>query len=328
MQKTDEQNIDSLKNQGPNNLAFAFSSFKRQDKFAHQFIKSTAIFVIFILLLMIIRLFFASKDAFDTFGFDFIINSNWNPIEDDMGALAFIFGTVVTSFIALLIAGPISVFIALFITEYLPKSISGILSLFVELIAAVPSIIFGLWGLYYLAPWIKKFLAPLLKSSLGFLPLFKGPSFGIGILAASIILSLMIIPTITSICREVFNSISNYQKEAALGLGATKYEAIKLAILKPSFSGIMGAMVLGLGRALGETMAVAMVIGNNPTITSSLFSPAATMASVMANEYAEAESKLHLSALCYVGLLLFLITFIVNIIARAIIWKNKYRAKS
>lgn len=318
--------VSNLK-QRPRKLAFALSRFSTQDRLAHRLIQFVSLSVIAVLVIMIIRLFFAAKLSFDTFGLEFIINSSWNPIEDDMGALPFIFGTVVTSAVALIIAGPISVYIALYITEYLPKSISGVLSLFVELIAAIPSIIFGLWGLYYLAPWIKTDLTPILKNSFGFLPLFKGPSFGIGILAASVILALMIIPTITSICRELFNSVSNYQKEAAMALGATKYETIKIAILKPSFSGIMGALVLGLGRALGETMAVAMVIGNNPTITASLFSPAATMASVMANEYAEAESKLHLSSLCYIGLLLFIITFIINILARGIIWKNTQRIK-
>lgn len=302
-------------------------NLSRQDKWAQYLFRGFALFVIFLLIGMIFRLFLASKDAFDLFGLKFIITNIWNPVEDEFGALAFVFGTIVTSLLALLLAGPVSIFVAISINEYLPTKISKAVSLFVELIAAVPSIIFGLWGLYYLAPWVKSGLSPFLKETLGFIPLFQGPSFGLGILTASIILALMIIPTITSICREIFSSISNLQKEAALGLGATKFEMIKLALLKPSFSGIIGALVLGLGRALGETMAVAMVIGNNPIISSSLFSSASTMASVMANEYAEAESDLHLSALCYLGLILFVVTLIINIFARAIVWKQKKRAK-
>lgn len=307
---------------------FRPSSPSYQDKMAYTTLRFFSLVVIVLLLIMIGQLFFASREAFNEFGFAFITDDFWNPIDDEFGALPFIFGTVVTSLLALLIAGPVSVSVALYITEYLPKSLSNILGTFVELIAAVPSIIFGLWGLYYLAPFVKDTITPALKSTLGFLPLFQGPSFGIGILTASIILAIMIIPTITSVAREVFRSVSILHKEAALGLGATKFEMIKIAVLKPSFSGIVGALVLGLGRALGETMAVAMVIGNTPQISKSIFAPASTMASVMANEYAEAESDLHLSALCLVGLLLFVVTFVVNLIARTIVWRQtKGRSK-
>ena len=225
--------------------------------------------------------------------------------------------------IAILIAAPISISVALFINEVLPPKIAKLVSLFVEMIAAIPSIVFGLWGIFYLGPFVKDVLTPVLKENLGFLPLFQGASFGIGILTASIILAIMITPTITSICREVLKTVPKLQKEAALALGATRLEMVKIALLKPSFSGLMGGVVLGLGRALGETMAVAMVIGNSPTITASLFSPAATMASVIANEYAEADSDLHLAAMCYIGLLLFVVTFIVNTFARAIVWKKQ-----
>ena len=302
-------------------------AYSKQDKIVYTSLRFFSLVVVCLLISIIFQLFKASKLAFDEFGLSFVLSDFWNPVDDEFGALAFIFGTVVTSILSLLIAGPVSVFVAIFINEFLPKKLAGLLGIFVELIAAIPSIVFGLWGLYYLAPFVKNTLAPFLKSYLGFLPFFKGPSFGIGILTAAIILAIMIIPTITSVCREVFRSIPNLRKEAALGLGATKFEMVKLAILKPSFSGIMGALVLGLGRALGETMAVAMVIGNNPVISSSLFSSGATMASVMANEYAEADSELHLSALCYVGLLLFVVTFIVNLFARTIVWGSTRKSK-
>jgi phosphate transport system permease protein len=300
-------------------------SYQQQDKIAYNLLRLFAVAIVALLGLMIYQLFIASAPAIKEFGFSFIYNDFWNPIEDEFGALPFIYGTIVTSLIAILIAAPVSIAVALFINEYLPKSIGNLLGIFVELISAIPSIIFGLWGLYYLAPWVKDFLTPILKTTLGFLPLFSGPSFGIGVLTASIILSIMIIPTITSVCREIFKVIPSLQKEAALALGATKFEAIKLAVLKPSLSGIIGAVVLGLGRALGETMAVAMVIGNSPEISKSLFSAGSTMASVMANEYAEADSEIHLSALCLIGLLLFVVTFIVNFFARSITWKKNRR---
>ncbi|WP_232422525.1 phosphate ABC transporter permease subunit PstC [Bacteriovorax sp. DB6_IX] len=318
---------DNIENNTSSPLKKRGISYKQQDKIAFMILRGFALAIVLLLGLMIYQLFQASAPAIKEFGFSFIYNDFWNPIEDEFGALPFIYGTLVTSLIAILIAAPVSIAIALFINEYLPKALGNLLGLFVELISAIPSIIFGLWGLYYLAPWVKDSLTPILKSTLGFLPLFSGPSFGIGILTASIILSIMIIPTITSVCREVFKVVPSLQKEAALALGATKFEAIKLAILKPSFSGVMGAVVLGLGRALGETMAVAMVIGNSAEISKSLFGAGATMASVMANEYAEADSEIHLSALCLIGLLLFVVTFFVNFFARSITWKAKMRGK-
>jgi len=324
IEMTSKQNIQ--KSQAPS-LFKKGVSYRKQDTIAFNLLRGFALLIVFLLLVMIYQLFEASLPAIKEFGLEFIYNDFWNPVDDEFGALPFIYGTIVTSFVAILIAAPVSIAIALFINEYLPKSLGNLLGLFVELISAIPSIIFGLWGLHYLAPWVKDFLTPLLKSTLGFLPFFTGPSFGIGVLTASIILSIMIIPTITSVCREIFKVIPSLQKEAALALGATKLEAIKLAILKPSLSGIIGAVVLGLGRALGETMAVAMVIGNSPEISKSLFSAGSTMASVMANEYAEADSEIHLSALCLIGLLLFVVTFIVNFFARSITWKSKTRGK-
>lgn len=240
-------------------------------------------------------------------------------MEDEFGALPFIFGTLITSFLALLFAAPVSILVAIFITEYLPKKISKILSLLVEMVAAIPSIVFGLWGIFYLVPIVKELIAPFLIKYFGFLPFFKGPSFGIGIFTASVVLAIMIIPTISSICRSIFELIPGHQKEASYALGSTKFEMIKISVLSPSVSGISSAIVLGLGRALGETMAVTMLIGNNPEISKSLLAPAATMASVMANEYTDANTPLHIASLCYIALILFLITFLSNLFARRIV---------
>lgn len=292
---------------------------KTQDALLFYVLRIISMIVIAVLLGIIFVLIDAAWPAIKENGVLFLLKKDWNPVEDQYGALPFIFGTVVTSLIALLIATPVSVLIALFITEYLPRKISNIISLLVEMVAAIPSIVFGLWGVFYLAPFVKKVLAPFLKEHFGFIPLFQGPSFGIGILTASLILSIMIVPTISSICRSIFELVPDHQKEASYALGSTKYEMIKLAILSPSISGISSAVVLGLGRALGETMAVTMLIGNSPIISTSLFSPAATMASVMANEYADANTPLHISSLCFLALLLFLITFLSNLFARTIV---------
>lgn len=292
---------------------------KTQDALLFYALRFIACIVIALLVGIIFVLLDAAWPSIKLNGLSFLFKQTWNPVEDEFGALPFIFGTAITSFLAVLIATPISILIALFITEYLPKSISRIVSLLVEMVAAIPSIVFGLWGVFHLAPFVKNELSPLFKTNLGFLPFFQGPSFGIGIFSASIILSIMIVPTISSICRSVFELIPEHQKEASYALGSTKFEMIKLAVISPSISGIASAVVLGLGRALGETMAVTMLIGNTPVISSSLFSPAATMASVMANEYADANTPLHVSSLCYLALLLFFITFLSNLFARTII---------
>lgn len=302
-------------------------SLDRQDNINKNILRLVAMMMIVILVSCVVMLFVQAWPAAKTFGWTFLVDDWWNPVEDHFGGLAFIYGTVVTSFFALLISAPTSVMVALFLNEVLPPKGSQIVGTFVEMIAAVPSIVFGLWGIFNLAPWVKNSLTPVLKGLFGSTPLFPedGASFGIGILSASLILAVMITPTICSICREVFKTIPRIQKEAALALGSTPFECMKIAILRPSVPGIVGAMTLGLGRALGETMAVAMVIGNNPQIKASLFESGATMASVLANEYAEADGDLHLSALCLVGLLLFLITLITNILARGIVWR--YRKK-
>ncbi len=299
---------------------------KIQDAILFYFLRIIACIVIGILIFIIFILAKAAYPSINQTGLSFILRKEWNPVENEFGALPFIFGTVVTSLLALIIAAPVSILLALLISEYLPKKISQILSLLVEMVAAIPSIVFGLWGIFFLSPYVKENIAPFLKSYLGFLPLFQGPCFGIGIFTASLVLSIMIIPTISSICRSVFELIPSHQKEASYALGATKYEMIKMAVLTPSISGISSAVVLGLGRALGETMAVTMLIGNSPMISMSLFSPGATMASIMANEYTDANSPLHVAALCYIALLLFLITFLANLAAKTIV-KNISRTK-
>lgn len=292
---------------------------KTQDALLFYILRFISLLVIGLLIFIIFILFKSAWPSITKNGLSFIIKTTWNPIEDDYGALPFIFGTVVTSLIAVLLATPVSIFVALFISEYLPKSFSRVISLLVEMVAAIPSIVFGLWGIFYLAPFVKNTLAPFLKTYFAFVPFFEGPSFGIGIITASLVLSIMIVPTISSICRSIFELIPQHQKEASYALGSTKFEMIKMAILTPSLSGISSAVVLGLGRALGETMAVTMLIGNSPLISKSIFAPAATMASVMANEYTDANNPLHVSSLCYIALLLFLITFLSNLFAKSIV---------
>jgi phosphate transport system permease protein len=319
-----EQTLDqkSVQTPAPKRPESPGISAKTQDQINVWLLRSLAFGIVAMLATLIFLLFKQSSEAVEEFGLlNFITTDNWNPVEDEFGGLSFLYGTAVSSILALAMAAPVSIAIALFINEMLPEWIGKILGIFVEMIAAIPSIVFGLWGIYYLAPFVKEILTPILKNSLGFLPLFQGPSFGIGMLTASLILAIMIVPTITSICREVFKTIPGHQKEAALALGATRLEMIKLSILNPSFSGIMGGVVLGFGRALGETMAVAMVIGNSTSISTSLLAPASTMASVIANEYAEAESDLHVAALCLVGIFLFVITLLINFAARSIVWR-------
>lgn len=292
---------------------------KTQDALLFYALRFIALLVIGLLLFIMFVLLQAAWPAITNNGLSFIFKTQWNPVEDQFGALPFIFGTLVTSFIAVLLATPVSILVALFISEYLPKSISHFISLMVEMVAAIPSIVFGLWGIFYLAPFVKGTLAPFLKTYFSFVPIFEGPSFGIGIITAALVLAVMIVPTISSICRSIFELVPQHQKEASYALGSTKFEMIKMAVVSPSLSGISSAVVLGLGRALGETMAVTMLIGNSPVISKSIFSPAATMASVMANEYTDANTPLHVSSLCYLALLLFFITFLSNLLAKSIV---------
>ena len=287
-------------------------------------VRFVAVGLMLVLFSMAFFLFQSSGEALQNSSFfNFISTSMWDPVRDLYGALPVVYGTVISSFIALLIAFPLSVGIALFLNEVANQKIARVLGFLIEMLAAIPSVIYGLWGIFVLVPILREQVQPFFISKLGFIPLFQGPAFGVGMLAAGLVLSLMILPTISTLAREVFAAIPRAQREAAWALGATRWEMMKLAVLKSSKGGLFAAMILGLGRALGETMAVTMVIGNRAQIVSSLFAPAQTMASVIANEYAEATSDIHLSSLALVGFLLFVVTFLTNAFARIILWRVK-----
>ena len=251
--------------------------------------------------------------------FRFLTSSDWDPVKEKFGALPFIYGTLVTSLVAILVALPVSVGLALFLSEMGPRKLRPPVAYAIEVLAAIPSVIFGLWGLFVMVPWLREFLQPALQRTLGFLPFFRGPMIGLGYLAAGLILSLMILPTIASVTIEVLKTVPPALKEGALALGATRWEAIRIAVLPYARPGILGATLLGLGRALGETMAVTMVIGNSPEISASLFAPGYSLPAVIANEFAEATGDVHIGALASLGLVLFGITLVLNAVAQTLI---------
>ncbi len=254
------------------------------------------------------------------FGFSFLTGRDWDPIKGHFGALAFIYGTIVSSLIALVISVPLSLGIAIFLVEQAPPVISRPITFLVELLAAIPSVVYGLWGIFVLAPFLRVHVEPHLAHWFGWLPLFQGPITGIGLLTGGIILAIMVTPIISAVARDVLAAVPHAQREAALALGATKWESTRVVLVNGS-PGIAGAVILGLGRALGETMAVTMVIGNRPQISASLFQPSYTLASVIANEFTEATADIYLSSLVELGLILFLVTFVVNAIARLLVWR-------
>ena len=254
------------------------------------------------------------------FGLQFFARSAWDPVVGDFGALPFIFGTVVSSLLALVIAVPPSIAVAVFVTEMCPKPLRKPISLATELLAAIPSVIYGLWAIFILVPLLRAHVAPWLMKYLSWTGLFTGPMYGYSMLAAGTVLAVMIIPIISSITREVLAVVPQHQREAALALGATRWEMIRVGVLRNARAGIIGAIILGLGRALGETMAVTMVIGNSPQIAKSLLAPGYTMASVIANEFNEATDALYVSALIEIGLALFIVTVIINILAQLLVW--------
>jgi len=261
------------------------------------------------------------------FGWNFLSTSVWDPVQEEYGAFPLIYGTLLSSFLALLISLPLGLGVAIFLSELAPRWLERPVSFLVELLAAIPSIVYGLWGIFVLVPWLRQTVQPWLASNFGYLPLFKGPAYGFGMLAAGLILSVMVLPIIASISRDVLQAIPSLQREAALGLGATRWETTRV-ILSSARSGILGATLLGLGRAVGETMAVTMVIGNRSEISASLFSPGYSMASVIANEFAEASSSMYTSALIEIALVLFVMTIILNALARLIVWSVTRRFKS
>lgn len=259
-----------------------------------------------------------SLPSIERFGANFLTGRAWRPAQEEFGALPFIYGTVVSSLIALVLSVPLSIGIAIFLVEQAPKRLARPISFLVELLAAIPSVVYGLWGIFVLAPFIRDYLGVFLQNTLGFLPLFQGRLTGIGMLTGGIILALMITPIITAVVRDILEVVPVTQREAALALGATEWEKTRI-VLGNAASGIAGAVVLGLGRAVGETMAITMVIGNSPQISASLFEPANTIASLLAANFAEATDKLYLSALIEIGLVLFLVTLIINALAKLLI---------
>jgi phosphate transport system permease protein len=290
------------------------------DQLFRLLIRASALALLLIVSGMVAVMVRAAFPSIKAFGWRFLFTSTWDPVAQHFGALPLIYGTIVSSLLALLIAVPLGIGAAVYLSEVAPPWIRPPLSFLIELLAAIPSVVYGLWGIFVLAPWLRTQVQPALGSALGFLPLFQGPPYGVGMLAAGLILAIMVVPFIIAVSREVLLAVPDTQREAALALGATRWETTRLAVLRYARSGLIGAILLGLGRALGETMAVTMVIGNRAEISASLFAPGYTMASLIANEFTEATSNLYLSALVEVGLLLFVVTVIVNALARLLVW--------
>jgi len=291
-----------------------------RDRIFRQLTRAAAIAVLVILSGIIISLIHGSLPAMRTFGFNFLVTESWNPVTEKFGAIAPIYGTVVTSFIAMLIAVPVGLFIALFLTELCPMWLRRPIGIAIELLAGIPSIIYGIWGLFVFAPFLQQTLQPFLITVFGPIPvlsnLFAGPPYGIGILTAGLILAIMVLPFVTSISRDVFEAVPPVLKEAAYGLGCTTWEVARYVVLPFTRVGVIGGVMLGLGRALGETMAVTFVIGNAHRISGSILAPGTTISATIANEFTEAVGDLYTSSLIALGLILFVITFIVLAFAR------------
>jgi phosphate transport system permease protein len=275
--------------------------------------------VVLITVLLVYELWVGSVLPREKFGFGFLITKVWDPIAENFGALPFIYGTVVTAAVALLLAVPLGIGAAIFLAELAPQRLSDPLQFFIDLLAAVPSVIYGVLGVFVVIPIMRQWIQPALKSTLGFLPLFQGPAYGVGFLTAGVVLAIMVIPYIISVSREVLMSVPRDQREAALALGSTRWESTWKVVVPFARTGILGSIFLALARALGETMAVTMVIGNTPTISASLLSPGYSIAAVIANEFTEATGDLYLQSLIELGLVLFILTFILNGLARLLI---------
>ena len=288
-----------------------------------------ALCVPFLLLVLLLEVAAAGWPALREFGMSFLTSSEWDPVHHQFGAAPAIVGTIVTSLIALVIATPLALGVAIFIAEFAPYWLRQPVAFLVDLLAAIPSVVYGLWGIFVLVPVMRQSVMPFLRDTLhlGALPFFSGPAYGPSVLTAGVILAIMVLPYISSVSREVLLAVPRTQREAALALGATRWEAITGAVLPYARSGIIGGVILGLGRALGETMAVTMVIGNRHEIAASLFAPGYTIASLIANEFTEATGDLHLSALMAVGFVLFVITLVVNGFARWLVWQVGGRLK-
>ncbi len=298
--------------------AFLFR-LRNGDEVAHLITLLFASTILLITILLVFELYRNSALSREKFGWQFLFTRTWDPVFENFGALPFIFGTVVTSMVGLLLAVPLGVGAAIFLAELAPPRISDALAFVIELLAAVPSVIYGLLAIFTLVPLLRTVVQPFLKKTLGFLPLFQGPTYGVGLLAAGLILAVMIVPFIVSISREVLMAVPVEQREAALALGATRWESTWKVVVPYARAGILGSVFLAMARALGETMAVTMVIGNDPKVSSSLFAPGYTIAAVIANEFTEATSDLYIHALIELGLVLFVLTIILNGLARLLI---------
>src|ERR1700723_1551277 len=281
--------------------------------------------VVLITALLVFELWTGSVLPRHKFGLNFFFTRVWDPNSGDFGALPFIYGTLVTAAVSLVIAVPLGIGAAIFLAELAPARVSDTLQFFIDLLAAVPSVIYGLLGVFIVIPMMREYVQPALKNSLGFLPLFQGPAYGLGFLTAGIVLAIMVIPYIISVSREVLLSVPRDQREAALALGSTRWESTWKVVVPFARTGIMGSIFLALARALGETMAVSMVIGNAPTISASLFSPGDSIASIIANQFSEATGELYTQSLIELGLVLFLLTFVLNGLARILILATTQR---
>lgn len=275
--------------------------------------------VVLITVLLVLQLWHDSTLPRHKFGLNFFATRVWDPIAEEFGALPFIYGTVVTAAVALIIAVPLGLGAAIFLAELAPQKISDSLQFFIDLLAAVPSVIYGLLGIFIVVPLMRSYVQPALKATLGFLPFFQGPAYGVGFLTAGVVLAIMVIPYIISVSREVLLSVPRDQREAALALGSTRWESTWKVVVPFARTGIMGSIFLALARALGETMAVTMVVGNAPNISASLFSPGYSIAAVIANEFTEATGTMYVQSLIELGLVLFLLTFILNGLARLLL---------
>jgi phosphate transport system permease protein len=306
----------------------ARQAWRHGDRLYQLFLVLAAISVMTLVLGIGYELWLNSTLSRHAFGWKFLVTTDWDPaLNDVFGALPFIYGTLLTSTIALIIAIPMGVGAAIFLAELAPDWLGQPLSFLAELLAAVPSVVYGLWGLFVYIPLFVRPTSLFLNKTMGFLPLFEGPVFGPSRLAAGLLLAIMVFPTITAVSRDVLRAIPNSQREAALALGATRWEMIAQVLMPYGTSGLLGAIILGLGRALGETIAVTMVIGNNLDLSASLLHPGYTMASVIANEFTEATFDLYLNALIEVGLILFVISILINLVARLLIWRVSQRTK-
>ncbi len=295
------------------------------DEIAYFITLGSAATILILVALIVGELWANSQPTVKTFGWHFLATSTWDPNGGKFGALPFIYGTCVTSFLALLIAVPLGVASSIFLAEMAPPKLSNILTFLIELLAAVPSVIYGLLGIFILVPFIRAYVVPILSHSLGFLPIFQGDFYGVSFLSAGLVLSVMVVPFIVSVSREVLLAVPVDQREAALALGATKWETTWDVVLPTASTGIIGSIFLALARALGETMAVTMVIGNTPKIAASLFAPGYSIAAVIANEFAEASGDLYVSSLIFLGLVLFGLTIVINAAARVFILMTQRR---